>query len=248
VCIEDDNRDPTGAPDSIVLTASDGSTFGAYLATAAPTVANLVLLPDNGGLRPLYQHIADRFARSGATTLVIDYFGRTAGTGLRGEDVDLDAHHEAFNRDAMVLDVRAAMEHLADLHPGPVFVAGFCVGGANALYAGAKAPGLAGVIAICAWLGRFGTSPELTDDFASTMPVPVLGLFGGADEPVPVAVPENLDRQLDLARVAHRVVIYPGQPHGFLERDHMGEPGHEDAAADAWRRIEAFLATGEPRD
>lgn len=242
MCLDDDIRVPAGADPVFTLTSADGTRFGAYLAEAEhPTGARVVLLPDIGGMRAPYRDLARRFARTGADVLVIDYYGRTLGPAARGEEYDPETS-EAFDRELVLTDVAAAVSHLRTLGDGPVFAAGFCIGGANALHAGTADLDLAGVIAICPYVGPMGASAALPEDFATAIRVPVLGLFGGADTEVPLSVSENLARDLAATGIAHEIRVFAGQPHGFIEWDHFGREGHAEAATEAWAAIRAFIA------
>jgi carboxymethylenebutenolidase len=241
MCLDANAHAPADAEPVLELTSADGSRFGAYLAKAdEPTGARLVLLPDVGGMRSPFRDLARRFARTGADVLVIDYYGRVLGSAARGEEYDAKVN-ETFDRDLVVADLAAAVAYLRQTGDGPVFAGGFCIGGANALYAGTADLGLAGVIGICPYVGAMGVSPALPEDFGSKIRVPVLGLFGGADTEVPSTVYEALQQNLTAANVPHEIVVFPGQPHGFIEWDHFGREGHAEAAADAWERITAFL-------
>ncbi|GIH03868.1 carboxymethylenebutenolidase [Rhizocola hellebori] len=241
MCLDADVHAAGDADPIIELTSADGAGFGAYLARAAePSGVRLVLLPDVGGMRSPFRDLARRFARTGADVLVIDYYGRTLGTAARGEEYDARVS-ESFDRELVLADLTAAIAHLRGLGDGPIYAAGFCIGGSNALYAGTADLGLAGVIGICPYVGQMGVSAPLPEDFGSAIRVPVLGLFGGADTEVPSSVHENLARDLATANLPHDIVVYPGQPHGFIEWDHFGREGHAEAAADAWERIAAFL-------
>lgn len=243
MCLDADAHAPADADAEpvIELPSADGSRFGAYLAKAdEPTGARLVLLPDVGGMRSPFRDLARRFARTGADVLVIDYYGRALGPAARGEEYDPKIN-ESFDRELVLADLTAAIAYLREIGEGPIYAAGFCIGGANALYAGTAELGLAGVIGICPYVGPMGASPALPEDFGSGIRVPVLGLFGGADTEVPSGVHETLERDLTAAGVPHEIVVFPGQPHGFIEWDHFGRAGHAEAAADAWARITAFL-------
>jgi carboxymethylenebutenolidase len=241
MCLDADSHAAADAEPVIELPSADGSRFGACLARAdEPTGARLVLLPDVGGMRSPFRDLARRFARTGVDVLVIDYYGRTLGPAARGEKYDPKVN-ESFDRELVLADLTAAIAYLREIGGGPIYAAGFCIGGANALYAGTADLGLAGVIGICPYVGPMGTSPALSEDFGSRIRVPVLGLFGGADTEVPSSVHEVLARDLAAAGVPHEIVVFPGQPHGFIEWDHFGRAGHAEAAADAWSRINAFL-------
>jgi carboxymethylenebutenolidase len=241
MCLDDNVHAPTDTDPIIELRSADGSRFGAYLAEAEkPTGARLVLLPDVGGMRAPFRDLARRFAHTGADVLVIDYYGRTLGPAARGEEHDPETS-KSFDRELVMADLAAAVAYLRESGDGPVYVAGFCIGGANALYAGTGDLDLAGVTGICPYVGAMGVSEQLPQDFSSRIRVPVLGLFGGADTEVPSSVHENLARHLTAANVPHEIRVFSGQPHGFIEWNHFGRDGHAEAAAEAWARITAFL-------
>ena len=190
--------------------------------------------------------MALRFAETGATTLAIDYFGRTAGSGPRPPDFSSESHQADLSRENLLLDVSAALGYLRENLPRPVFAIGFCLGGGTVLHAASAGLPFAGVVAFYAWTGETGRSPALPPEFADTIRCPVLGLFGDADHAVPVEVPQALDERLTGTGIPHEIVIYPGEPHGFFELHHLGEDGHQRANADSWERLLAFLQQGQP--
>ena len=229
----------------LTLTAGDGTRFAAFEAVPASPentrAAQVLLLPDVNGLYDFYRELTQRIAETGHRTVAIDYFGRTAGPGPREAGFDRHEHLARLSRDHQAADVAAAVEYLRATADGPVFTMGFCLGGSVSLLAGVQLSELAGVIAFYAWTGGRDALEALPDSFVTEIGCPVLGLFGEEDTAVPVEVARAFDRHLTEAGVAHDIVIYPGQGHGFFEEDEMGEAGHEAAAADAWRRVLAFL-------
>ena len=70
------------------------------------------------------------------------------------------------------------------------------------------------------------------------MSCPVLGLFGGADQAIPVEQVEAFDSALDEAGVDHEIHVYPGAPHSFFDKK---QDEFAAESADAWRRILGFL-------
>ena len=98
MCFDLDSRPPIepiagGAIDSeeVVLRAGDGGRFAGLLARAeTPSGAAIIVLPDVRGLHPYYEELALRFAEAGVDALAIDYFGRTAGIGIRERPTDFD--------------------------------------------------------------------------------------------------------------------------------------------------------------
>ena len=83
---------------------------------------------------------------------------------------------------------------------------------------------------------RFGISGPLQR--AAEIRTPLLGLFGGADQAIPVEQVEQFDAALTEAGLEHEIHVYPGAPHSFFDRRYEE---HADACEDAWRRMLGFL-------
>jgi carboxymethylenebutenolidase len=96
MCYPDDARPPDHGRGGevasyleLVLTASDGNRLLAYGARAAlPSGNGVVVLPDVRGIHNFYRSMACRLAEAGVDAVAIDYYGRTAGSGERGDDFD----------------------------------------------------------------------------------------------------------------------------------------------------------------
>ncbi|HYF65523.1 MAG TPA: dienelactone hydrolase family protein, partial [Herpetosiphonaceae bacterium] len=232
------------AGEDIVLTAADGTRFAAYSASAAteevPGAAAVIIYPDVRGLHNFYKELAMRFAEVGVPAVAIDYFGRTAGLGSRDEGFDFWPHVHQLSLDTFEQDVRAAIDYARGAfgQDAALFVVGFCMGGGLVLMTGADPGfGFSGLIPFYAGLTRdLGRGSAL--EVASRIAAPVLGIFGGADEGIPASAVQDLDEQLDAARVEHTLHIYPGAPHSFFDRKHEE---FADASDDAWRRVLAFV-------
>src|SRR5207245_519395 len=70
----------------VVRTAGDGNRFAAFSAVSDEAGApGMVILPDVRGLHPFYRDLALRFGALGVHATALDYFGRTAGIGPRGD-------------------------------------------------------------------------------------------------------------------------------------------------------------------
>ena len=114
------------------------------------------------------------------------------------------------------------------------------MGGSLSLRTAASGFDLAGVIAFYAGLSRIRPSDATSTilDIAGSITCPVLGLFGGADQAIPVGDVEALDQKLDTAGVEHEIVIYPGAPHSFFDKR---ATEYAEASADAWQRTLNFI-------
>ncbi|MDQ2690609.1 MAG: dienelactone hydrolase family protein, partial [Chloroflexota bacterium] len=73
----------------------------------------------------------------------------------------------------------------------------------------------------------------------TALPGPVLGVFGGADQSIPVSEVNAFDAALTEAGVPHEITIYEGQPHAFVEDAEGVRSG--GAQTDAWNQMLAFL-------
>src|SRR5205085_12460238 len=115
---------------------------------------------------------------------------------------------------------------------------GWDMGGGHALEAAARDRRLRALV-IC--YGRLVTDPARL----AGLQAPVLGIFAGKDEGIP---PETVKRfRAALEKAGKRVAglhTYPACENGFLDpaSPYLTAKPPAAAVADAWRRIEAFLA------
>lgn len=253
MCYDDHARPPippgaTGSAqgDDIILTASDGNRFAAYLALPSETPsANVLILPDVRGLHQFYKELALRFAEIGIAAIAMDYFGRTAGIGNRDESFEFWPHVQQTHPTTIFADAHAALAEVRGHTSVPLAscAVGFCFGGALSLLCGTQDLGLAGVVSFYAGLSRdLGKGSVLQR--ADTIRIPVLGIFGGDDPGIPTADIEALDQALDRAAVEHDIFTYEGAPHSFFDR-RADQFARE--SADAWGRVIRFIAARAAR-
>ena len=242
MCYSIDARPPLapiqgGATDDrdLVLTAADGNRFAAYAVRATnPLGAGIVVMPDVRGLHPFYQDLARRFAEAGVDAVAIDYFGRTAGFGMRTDDFDFMAHVKQTTPDGIAADVAAAIAYLrsaAGGGVGSVFTVGFCFGGSASWRQSAAQPGLVGAI------GFYGR-PANARDAIPEMKAPLLLLVAGADRATSPEENDRFDGELTAANVPHKKVVYEGAPHSFFDRAYEE---FRAATDDAWRQMLSFI-------
>ncbi|MEP7198899.1 MAG: dienelactone hydrolase family protein [Chloroflexota bacterium] len=234
----------TAMGEDIVLTAADGNRFAAYVAHAGDANgAQILIYPDVRGLHTFYKELALRFAEVGVTAIAMDYFGRTAGLTARDDAFEFWPHVQQIRLAGVFADARASIAHLRQGAGATraMFVCGFCMGGSLSLYTGAEDFGLAGIIPFYSGMSRKLDEQKGTAlDVAPRVKVPVLGLFGGADQGIPPEQVAALDAALDGAGVQHEIVTYPGAPHSFFDRR---ATDFAEASADAWTRMLGFIKT-----
>ena len=231
--------------EDVILEASDGNRLLAFTAVSAASGApGIVILPDVRGLHAFYRELAVRFAEAGVHATAMDYFGRTAGMGSRGEDFDHMPHVQQTTPETVAQDVAATAAHVRSPGGGgatAIYTVGFCFGGRHSFNQAAGGHGLSGVI------GFYGV-PQQRDAHDAYAPMlrvgryecPVLGLFGGSDKAIPLESVERFRHALDQADVPNEIVVYDGAPHSFFDRT---ADQHRDASDDAWRRVLRFVGS-----
>ena len=203
----------------------------------------------------VHEHIQDvcrRFAKLGYVAIAPELFVR------QGDVSKLSSIEEirpivAKVPDAQVLsDLDATVNWAVKSAKGnsnKLGITGFCWGGRITwLYAAHNPQVKAGV----AWYGRLvGDVTELTPkhpiDIASTLKVPVLGLYGGKDTGIPLdTVKQMRDRlasrnenRLKSGSSKSEIIVYPDAPHAFFA-DYRPSYREEDAKA-GWQRLQAWF-------
>lgn len=195
----------------------------------------------------VHAHIEDvcrRFARLGYVAIAPQLFTRQ-GDVLKLSSIDEIRPIVAKVPDAQVLsDLDATATWAiknAKGNPAKLVTTGFCWGGRIVWLYAAHNPELkAGV----AWYGRLmGDSlplmPKNPIDFASTLKVPVLGLYGGKDTGIPLTTVEQMRDRLKSSSTKAEIVVYPDAPHAFFA-DYR--PSYREAdAKDGWQRLQAWF-------
>ena len=201
----------------------------------------------------VHGYIADtcrRFAKLGYLAIAPELYARQGDPKTYTEIPKLQSELVSKVPDAQVMaDLDGALKYAA-LNGGDVSKAGstgFCWGGRIVWLYAATDKVKAGV----AWYGRLvGQTSERTPrhpvDVAATLKAPVLGLYGGKDQGIPLDTIDKVKSILatgsDAARIS-QFVVYPEAGHAFhadYRPSYLKEP-----AEDGWQRTLAwFKANG----
>lgn len=194
--------------------------------------AGLVVLPDIMGLRPLFDDLVHRLADDNGWVVC-------APEPFAGhEDLPLDQRLGFVGRltDERVLGDAVAAADATGFDD--VGVIGFCMGGMYTLKAAGtgrfrRAAAFYGMIRVPdQWQGPGHGEP--LDAVQSPAACPTMAIIGTEDHWTPAADVDALEE------AGAEVVRYPGADHGFVHDP--SRPAHRpEDAADAWRRVTAFL-------
>jgi len=216
-----------------------GPQVRAYLARPGgdgpfPTV---IMIHEFWGLNNAITGKADLLAEEGYLVIAPDTFrGSTTGWIPRAIYQVISTRPENVNAD---LDsVYAWLESQPDVDTDRIVTAGFCYGGRTSLTYSLHNKQLAATVS-------FYGSPETDPAILKTLPGPVLGIFGGADQSIPVSQVNAFDAALTEAGVPHEIKIYDGQPHAFVQNAEGIQAG--GAQGEAWNQMLAFLETNLKR-
>jgi len=199
----------------------------------------------------VHEHIKDvcrRFAKRGYMAIAPEMYARQ---GDVSKLADMSKVMEVVARvpDAQVMsDLDATVEYArksGKADAKKLGITGFCWGGRVVWLYAAHNPRLkAGV----AWYGRLVPRPgappsELQPthpvDVAAALKVPVLGLYGGKDQGIPLESVEAMRKELAKSKSGSEIVVYPDAPHGF-HADYR--PSYrKETAEDGWARLLAWF-------
>jgi carboxymethylenebutenolidase len=128
--------------------------------------------------------------------------------------------------------VYAWLETQPEIDRARIAIAGFCYGGRASLLYSLHNNKLAATVV-------FYGSPETNPAVLKNLPGPLLGIFGGDDQSIPVSDVKAFDAALTQAGVMHEVTIYEGQPHAFVHDIAGIRAG--GAQGEAWAQMLKFL-------
>lgn len=224
----------------------DGDALPIYFArpaggNALPTV---LVVQEIFGVHEYIKDTCRRLAKAGYLAIAPELFFR------QGDPSTLESVGEIIQGivsqvpDAQVMnDLDACLAWAATNGGDPerTAITGFCWGGRITWLYAAHNPTLrAGV----AWYGRLDGAPaENTPshpiDVAAELNAPVLGLYGGQDQGIPVEDVDMMREELERAGQPSEIILYPDAPHAF-HADYR--PSYRaDEAADGWARLLAWF-------
>jgi carboxymethylenebutenolidase len=196
----------------------------------------------------VHEHIQDicrRFAKLGYLAIAPEMFARQGDVSKMSNIQEIISKVVSKVPDAQVMsDLDSAVAWAEKSSKGNIDklgITGFCWGGrVTWLYSAYNPRVKAGV----AWYGRLVGEPKpLTPknpiDLAAQLKVPILGLYGGSDDGIPVATVEQMREALKAGNSGSEIIVYPDTPHAF-HADYR--PSYrKEQAQDGWKRLQAWF-------
>jgi carboxymethylenebutenolidase len=196
------------------------------------------------GLHEYIKDVTRRLGKLGAFAVAPDYYFR--------KGVDLTKITEVPQLMPLV-NTKPDAELLSDLDATVAWaksqggdtsrlgIMGFCRGGRTVWVYSAHNPSLKAGVAFYGSLVDPPNPvwPKSPTQLAPEVKAPVLGLYGEADQGIPVAQVEAMKAGLTAAHKTFEIKLYPGAPHGF-HADYRASY-RKEAADDAWKEMQAWF-------
>jgi carboxymethylenebutenolidase len=204
--------------------------------------AGVVLHPDMGGLRPLFEDMARRLATYGLAVCAIEQFAALAAADVA--TVEQRMAHVKDLDDGQQLEVMSAAADLLVVEDdvARVGIIGFCMGG-HYVFKAAASDRFDAAVPFYGMLrtpdGWGGPGHRIEPLEVAAQMCPTLAIFGSVDPWTPAADIEAL-REAWKDRDDCEIVVVEGADHGFVHDP--DRPVHRaDDAAECWQRALAWI-------
>ncbi len=240
------------ATETATYAAPDGFDLPAYVARpqGSGPFPVVVVVSEIFGVHEYIRDICRRLAKQGYAAIAPAFFNRVEDPAPLLDMQRIMQIVGAAGYEQVMGDLSATLEWASQqgwAKDGKVGITGFCWGGKVVWQAAARFSAIgAGV----AWYGRLAPAPDATPaqvsagqpwpvDLADDLKAPVLGLYGGQDQGIPLASVERMRQALARAgQTGSQIVVYPDAPHGF-HADYRASYAETDAR-DGWSKLATF--------
>ncbi|MFN4040565.1 MAG: dienelactone hydrolase family protein [Brevundimonas sp.] len=239
--------------ETVSVQAPDGFDLPVYVARPAGEGPYPVVLVASEifGLHAYIQDVCRRLAKAGYAAIAPAFFVRAADPAPLSDMQEIQRIVAQAGYEQVMGDISASLEWAsrhAWANDQRIGITGFCWGGKVVWQAAAR---FANIRAGVAWYGRLAPAANATEqqreagkpwpvDIAADLKAPVLGLYGEADQGIPLDTVEAMRAALQRAdKTDSEIVVYPAAPHGF-HADYRASYRAADAQ-DGWTKLLALF-------
>ncbi|WGM45791.1 hypothetical protein KOAAANKH_00655 [Brevundimonas sp. NIBR10] len=232
----------------VTYPAPDGFALPAYVARpeGAGPFPVVIVASEIFGVHAYIEDICRRLAKAGYAAVAPAFFVRVADPAPLSDFAQIRTIVSQAKYEQVMGDVSATLDWVAaqPWATDKIGITGYCWGGKVVWQACARFDQIeAGV----AWYGQLAPSPTATPeqiaagapwpvDLAKDLKAPVLGLYGGQDQGIPLTAVEAMNAALTAAgKTDSRIDVYPDAQHGF-HADYRASYNAADAA-DGWTKL-----------
>lgn len=205
----------------------------------------VLVIPEIWGMHEHIKDMTRRFAKEGFISVTFEPYAREGGVlqipdqaGVMKVVNSVPDARVMSDLDAVV----ASFKQNPSVRADRIGATGFCRGGMYTLLFAAHNHD---VKAAVPWYGPIkpAKTPDIRTvgplDVAAQIKCPVLGLYGEADQGIPVADVKEMEAALKAAGATAEFVLFPGAPHAF-NADYRPSY-HAASAKDGWARCTAWF-------
>lgn len=203
---------------------------GYYAEPEAPgNYPGIVMIHENRGLRPEIMEAANELAKEGYRVLAVDLLG-----GVAEDQAGARLLTAQFKQEVGVKNMQAAVSYLRERGSSKIASLGWCFGGRQSVELAISGEKLDATVVY--YGGGLATST------ARLAPIkwPVLGIFGGKDQVIPLQTVEDFTESLEALGIDNEVHVYPEVGHAFANPSGANYAPAE--TVDAWEKTLLFLS------
>ncbi len=207
--------------------------------TTSPATENklpaVVMIHEWWGLNDNIKNMANELAKEGYVVLAADLFGEVASTP---EEAMPLARSVRENQNESIANLQAAVRYLSSLvnvDSTKIASLGWCLGGGQSLQLALNTEPNNPLASTILYYGTPVSDPEQL----SKISWPVLGIFGGEDQSIPVSEVNEFERALNVSGISNEIYIYEGVGHGFANPS--GDNFALEETQDSWQKTLSFL-------
>lgn len=207
------------------------STFG-YLAhpKGEGSYPGVVVLPEWWGIDTHIQQLTERLAEAGFAVIAPDlYRGQVATTVEEAQKLS-----QQLDQASALQEIQEAITYLATnphVTPHKVGILGFGMGGSLGAILATSQPNLGALVIF--YGGRGDPTNSNHEQAIAATTAPFMGIYGGADEKIPLDYINWLKEKLAALGKEHEIIVYPLADRSFFNDTRSNY--RADDAADAWQ-------------